>query len=149
MGRFDYYTCTLCGSRVFAADNCGCTDDLICSCGKCEWSADHDEDITLTCDACGSQPFEETGYFVSFHKARRDHVSGLIKSGDFYRKSVTVGYFPGGRLHRMINTRKVTETRYREGLAKKWASDVHSPSTIAMYASFGVRPPLARGGSNG
>ena len=117
-GRY-YSTCSLCGNRYHDSEGgCDCHEDLVCQCkdqSDSNWASVRIKPFpaeVIQCLTCGSEPLEETGSFVTYHKARRDHKDGTISVGDFYRKEVFVGYFPGGRFYRRIEKTKVTEKHY-------------------------------------
>ena len=134
MGRWEYEPCSLCGATIHVTEHCCCTDNLICKCGKCEWDVSYQDidGVELECSACGSPPLEETGYFVTYHKARKDHTDGRIAAGDYYRKSVTVGFFPGAGLHRIIEKQRITKDRYDSSVSRARPSlcDQFSPAHL-------------------
>lgn len=105
-----YRKCGICGGRWHASEGgCDCTDDLECGCGSNAWERDRYGE-SLACADCGGGPHEELNQFRTEHVARRDHKDGKILKGQKYLKTVSVGFFPGGRMTRYIAKRVIQDS---------------------------------------
>ncbi len=97
-----YSTCSLCRSRYHQSEGgCDCSADLECECGKLDWIR-CEEGTGLTCKACHTGPWEELSTKRTTHTARKNHADGSIQRGQRYTKTITLGYYPGGKFTRDI-----------------------------------------------
>lgn len=75
--------------------------DMQCQCGQNDFGND------MKCWCCGTGSYVEGPVRSTVHTARKNHGNG-IKPGDRYRRTVTMGHYPGGGFTMTVNKLKVS-----------------------------------------
>jgi len=111
-----FTNCSRCGGRYHASEGgCGCMDDLECQCGSNDWDGEEEP----RCSKCSTGPHEEGRRHSKQHRARKTYDEGKsseIRPGDLYRRTVNMGYFPGG-------ARTLSVKRYRIEKGPAWEDE--------------------------